>query len=271
MGRQVKELGSPCSHFVCLWIHFLFFCLPFRAKKKSKPLNLKIHSSVGSCENIPSQQRSPLLSERSLRSFFVGHAPFLPSTPPVHTEANFSASKSARPHLGCCTCRRLPQVHALFSFSCENACETLTGRLVPAPLTCASTAPLDGFRERGVQLALRRLTGSCHWSRIPTVFACRCTEGRGKQACTRRRMQGNSLFSPWLLSCPVTGLFLVAVDKASVIKFCNFFPPLRSTHVTFASQRCMWVQAGLSVAWGGLHSAPTNFCQRQSGYYSEWK
>ncbi|EPY85263.1 hypothetical protein CB1_000390008 [Camelus ferus] len=63
-----------------------------RAKKKSKPLNLKIHSSVGSCENIPSQQRSPLLSERSLRSFFVGHAPFLPSTPPVHTEANFSAS-----------------------------------------------------------------------------------------------------------------------------------------------------------------------------------
>ncbi|KAL6083798.1 hypothetical protein STEG23_015970, partial [Scotinomys teguina] len=62
------------------------------AKKKSKPLNLKIHSGVGSCENIPAQQRSPLLSERSLRSFFVGHAPFLPSTPPVHTEANFSAS-----------------------------------------------------------------------------------------------------------------------------------------------------------------------------------
>ncbi|KAI4536270.1 hypothetical protein MG293_013662 [Ovis ammon polii] len=66
------------------------------AKKKSKPLNLKIHSSVGSCENIPSQQRSPLLSERSLRSFFVGHAPFLPSTPPVHSEANFSASEQSR-------------------------------------------------------------------------------------------------------------------------------------------------------------------------------
>ncbi|XP_058387499.1 kinase suppressor of Ras 2 [Diceros bicornis minor] len=68
-----------------------------KAKKKSKPLNLKIHSSVGSCENIPSQQRSPLLSERSLRSFFVGHAPFLPSTPPVHTEANFSANTLSVP------------------------------------------------------------------------------------------------------------------------------------------------------------------------------
>ncbi|XP_010602393.1 kinase suppressor of Ras 2 isoform X1 [Fukomys damarensis] len=68
-----------------------------KAKKKSKPLNLKIHSSVGSCENIPSQQRSPLLSERSLRSFFVGHAPFLPSTPPVHSEANFSANTLSVP------------------------------------------------------------------------------------------------------------------------------------------------------------------------------
>ncbi|XP_073481763.1 kinase suppressor of Ras 2 isoform X1 [Aquarana catesbeiana] len=56
-----------------------------KAKKKNKPLNLKIHNSVGSCENIPSQ-RSPLLSERSLRSFFVGYPSFLPSTPPVHTE-----------------------------------------------------------------------------------------------------------------------------------------------------------------------------------------
>nr|XP_012611921.1 kinase suppressor of Ras 2 isoform X6 [Microcebus murinus] len=68
-----------------------------KAKKKSKPLNLNIHSSVGSCENIPSQQRSPLLSERSLRSFFVGQAPFLPSTPPVHTEASFSANTLSVP------------------------------------------------------------------------------------------------------------------------------------------------------------------------------
>ncbi|KYO31743.1 kinase suppressor of Ras 1 isoform D [Alligator mississippiensis] len=60
------------------------------AKKKNKPLNLKIHNSVGSCENIPAQ-RSPLLSERSLRSFFVGYPPFLPSTPPVQTEATISA------------------------------------------------------------------------------------------------------------------------------------------------------------------------------------
>ncbi|XP_010772534.1 kinase suppressor of Ras 2-like [Notothenia coriiceps] len=53
------------------------------AKKKTKPLNLKIHSSVGSCENLPTQ-RSPLLTERSLRSFFFPS--FIPSTPPVHAE-----------------------------------------------------------------------------------------------------------------------------------------------------------------------------------------
>ncbi|CAH2312480.1 galectin-1 [Pelobates cultripes] len=66
--------------------------ITLQTKKKNKPLNLKIHNSVGSCENIPSQ-RSPLLSERSLRSFFVGYPSFLPSTPPVHTEPS-SASKS---------------------------------------------------------------------------------------------------------------------------------------------------------------------------------
>ncbi|KAM4827031.1 kinase suppressor of Ras 2 isoform 2-T2 [Thomomys bottae] len=69
-----------------------------KAKKKSKPFNLKIHSGgVGSCENIPAQQRSPLLSDRSLRSFFVGHAPFLPSTPPVHPEASFSSNTLSVP------------------------------------------------------------------------------------------------------------------------------------------------------------------------------
>lgn len=54
-----------------------------KAKKKTKPLNLKIHSSVGSCENLPTQ-RSPIHSERSLRSFFFPS--FVPSTPPVHAE-----------------------------------------------------------------------------------------------------------------------------------------------------------------------------------------
>uniref|UniRef100_A0A8C6WR14 non-specific serine/threonine protein kinase n=1 Tax=Neogobius melanostomus TaxID=47308 RepID=A0A8C6WR14_9GOBI len=54
-----------------------------KAKKKTKPLNLKIHSSVGSCENLPTQ-RSPIHSERSLRSFFFPS--FIPSTPPVHAE-----------------------------------------------------------------------------------------------------------------------------------------------------------------------------------------
>ncbi|NWH73639.1 KSR2 Kinase, partial [Piaya cayana] len=67
-----------------------------RVKKKNKPLNLKINNSVGSCENIPAQ-RSPLLNERSLRSFFVGYPPFLPSTPPVHTEATFSANTLSVP------------------------------------------------------------------------------------------------------------------------------------------------------------------------------
>uniref|UniRef100_A0A8C4Z6G3 Kinase suppressor of ras 2 n=1 Tax=Gadus morhua TaxID=8049 RepID=A0A8C4Z6G3_GADMO len=62
-----------------------------KAKKKAKPLNLKISSGVGSCENLPSQ-RSPLHSDRSLRSFFFPS--FIPSTPPVHaadTEANFKS------------------------------------------------------------------------------------------------------------------------------------------------------------------------------------
>uniref|UniRef100_A0A8C4HJV0 Kinase suppressor of ras 2 n=1 Tax=Dicentrarchus labrax TaxID=13489 RepID=A0A8C4HJV0_DICLA len=54
-----------------------------KAKKKTKPLNLKIHSSVGSCENLPTQ-RSPFHTERSLRSFFFPS--FIPSTPPVHAE-----------------------------------------------------------------------------------------------------------------------------------------------------------------------------------------
>uniref|UniRef100_A0A3B3SSD3 non-specific serine/threonine protein kinase n=1 Tax=Paramormyrops kingsleyae TaxID=1676925 RepID=A0A3B3SSD3_9TELE len=54
------------------------------------PLNLKIQSTVGSCENIPSQ-RSPLHTERTLRSFFFPS--FLPSTPPVHSDTTFSASE----------------------------------------------------------------------------------------------------------------------------------------------------------------------------------
>ncbi|NWH54299.1 KSR2 Kinase, partial [Fregata magnificens] len=76
LGHRVDEVHTP------------------KVKKKNKPLNLKIHNSVGSCENIPAQ-RSPLLSERSLRSFFVGYPPFIPSTPPVHTEATFSAMDQA--------------------------------------------------------------------------------------------------------------------------------------------------------------------------------
>ncbi|XP_045081730.1 kinase suppressor of Ras 2 isoform X1 [Coregonus clupeaformis] len=56
-------------------------------QRKSKPQHLKINSSVGSCENLPTQ-RSPLHSSdhRSLRSFFF--PTFIPSTPPVHSDAN---------------------------------------------------------------------------------------------------------------------------------------------------------------------------------------
>uniref|UniRef100_A0A803THY6 non-specific serine/threonine protein kinase n=1 Tax=Anolis carolinensis TaxID=28377 RepID=A0A803THY6_ANOCA len=77
LGNRVEEAHTP------------------KTKKKSKPLNLKIHSSVGSCENIPAQ-RSPL-PERSLRSFFVGHRPFLPSTPPVHTDGPSSTNTLSVP------------------------------------------------------------------------------------------------------------------------------------------------------------------------------
>lgn len=85
---------------MCIYCVYTFSCNPsllllllscfLRAlKKKTKPLNLKIHSSVGSCENLPTQ-RSPLHTERSLRSFFFPS--FIPSTPPVHAETP-SASK----------------------------------------------------------------------------------------------------------------------------------------------------------------------------------
>ncbi|KAI1901048.1 hypothetical protein AGOR_G00056130 [Albula goreensis] len=76
LGNRVDEAQTP------------------KAKKRSKPLNLKIHSSVGSCENLPSQ-RSPLHCERSLRSFFF--PTFLPSTPPVHPDATFSANTLSVP------------------------------------------------------------------------------------------------------------------------------------------------------------------------------
>lgn len=82
-----------CHIVTLVLMTVLSFIALFRAKKKTKPLNLKIHSSVGSCENLPTQ-RSPLHTERSLRSFFFPS--FVPSTPPVHAETP-SASKC--PHL----------------------------------------------------------------------------------------------------------------------------------------------------------------------------
>lgn len=88
----IKIICSCCtSLFLLRSICILLSRFPHRAKKKTKPLNLKIHSSVGSCENLPTQ-RSPLHTERSLRSFFFPS--FIPSTPPVHAETP-SASKWA--------------------------------------------------------------------------------------------------------------------------------------------------------------------------------
>ena len=92
MSKTKKETVKPVYSTNLSSSSFsLFFLYPvfLRAKKKTKPLNLKIHSSVGSCENLPTQ-RSPLHTERSLRSFFFPS--FIPSTPPVHAETP-SASK----------------------------------------------------------------------------------------------------------------------------------------------------------------------------------
>lgn len=76
-------------------------------------------------------------------------------------------------------------------------------------------------------------------------------------------IKGNiSLCSPLLLSSPVTGFFLATVDKASLIQCCNFLPHRGSMRITFTSQRWIWVQTGLSVAWSGLHSAPMNFAAK---------
>ncbi|KAM7034350.1 kinase suppressor of Ras 2 [Acridotheres tristis] len=96
-GANSEECARLNASLSCLRsVHKSVWKNGLRVKKKNKPLNLKIHNSVGSCENIPAQ-RSPLLSERSLRSFFVGYPPFLPSTPPVHTEATFSANTLSVP------------------------------------------------------------------------------------------------------------------------------------------------------------------------------
>uniref|UniRef100_A0A3Q3EYS1 non-specific serine/threonine protein kinase n=1 Tax=Labrus bergylta TaxID=56723 RepID=A0A3Q3EYS1_9LABR len=86
-----------------------------KAKKKTKPLNLKIHSSVGSCENLPTQ-RSPLYSERSLRSFFFPS--FIPSTPPVHAETP-SASKFSTKYWMSQTCTVCGK-GMLFGLKCKN-------------------------------------------------------------------------------------------------------------------------------------------------------
>ncbi|NXM73113.1 KSR2 Kinase, partial [Serilophus lunatus] len=128
LGHRVDEAHTP------------------KVKKKNKPLNLKIHNSVGSCENIPAQ-RSPLLSERSLRSFFVGYPPFLPSTPPVHTEATFSASKSTWP----------PQVPLPrgknFSLISNLTLSSVSGK--PLPLSLSRHALVNSLSIPGCSASLR--------------------------------------------------------------------------------------------------------------------
>lgn len=48
-----------------------------------------------------------------------------------------------------------------------------------------------------------------------------------------------------------------AVLKASLIIFCKFSPHAGQRDITFTSPRCIRVHAGLSMAGGGVHSAPT--------------
>lgn len=116
------------------------------------------------------------------------------------------------------------------------------------------------------------MTGCCHWSPCSYSFCLQVwRDNRGKQAC--RALKETSAFSLCFSAARSQDFSWVTVDKASTIEFCNFFffPPARVNTYNLSSQRRIWVQTRLSMAWGVLHSAPTNFCRRQNGYYSEWK
>lgn len=228
-GGHGKDSGAPALiSCACGYICLSFSCLPSRAKKKSKPLNLKIHSTVGSCENIPSQQRSPLLSERSLRSFFVGHGPFLPSTPPVHSEANFSSSK-------------LPPAPAgrTLSFLRCTGCKRSLLR-----------APRDASGGKGASWALRSLTGCCHWSLVPALSWLQvCRADRGKRARRVLKETETSFFSLLLLSGLATGLFFCCCCGQGFCDYVLSFPPTQANtqnhYISEVHLGSHWAECGL--------------------------
>jgi len=89
--QHTHTFRVSASYLSALTFSLFLFLSPLRDKKKTKPLNLKIPSSVGSCENLPTQ----LHAERSLRSFFFPS--FIPSTPPVYAETPFASTRTLPP------------------------------------------------------------------------------------------------------------------------------------------------------------------------------
>lgn len=153
-GATSRDAGHVVNHtkntLCCLysncwwkvWFSFPLFPCPLvrRAlKKKTKPLNLKIHSSVGSCENLPTQ-RSPLHTERSLRSFFFPS--FIPSTPPVHAETP-SGSKERipqnKPRFKICLLRRVRPLKKLHALKMSLPASTRTAKNTLAKNTVAKS------------------------------------------------------------------------------------------------------------------------------------
>lgn len=135
----------------------------------------------------------------------------------------------------------------------EHASSTV--RLPPPP---APLMPLGTVSERRGH----------NWEAVVIGFMCLlflglqvCRDDSGKQAC--RALKETSAFSLLCFSAVRSQeFFLAAVDKASLIQCCHFLPHRGSMRITFTSQRWIWVQTGLSVAWSGLHSAPMNFAAK---------
>lgn len=110
-------------------------------------------------------------------------------------------------------------------------------------------------------MELWRLTGGCHWSHIPTASLLLLPTGMkgGQREASLQGVKGKKhlLFLASVSQLPRHRLFPVSVvEEALVIAFGNFSPPRRSTRITFISQRCIWVQTGLRVAWGGYILLP---------------
>lgn len=115
-----------------------------------------------------------------------------------------------------------------------------------------------------------RSTGCCHWPGRCVGIA------EGSQRAGYSRM-GMSAFSSPVSQLPVRPFSLSVVNKAPVIMFCYFTLPHTGQHsVTFTSPTCTRVHTGLSMAQGGLHSAPVDSAAdkvviTQSGNGTFWR